>query len=310
MRALTIPAYDETSPLTLTELATPLPAPAEVRVRVEAAGVNPVDPFIRSGGFAAVSTQQSPQVVAGWELAGVVDALGAGVTGWPIGTAVVALIDWVGAPGGAHAEQVVLPADLLAARPDALAPAVAATVPLNALTAHQAVAELHPRAGATVVVTGAAGAVGSFAVQFAAGTGARVVAVAGSEDEQTVRRLGAEIFVARSDDPVAAVRAILPDGVDGIVDAALLGESIIDLVRPGGTFVGLTPYSTPSPRSEVTTVSLNVHGDGRTLATIMDAIARGELAVREVETYPAAEGASAYARLAKSGRRTGLSLLF
>ncbi|EIV90674.1 NADP-dependent oxidoreductase [Frankia sp. QA3] len=310
MRALTIPAYGETSPLTLTELPTPEPGPGEVRVRVEAAGVNPVDPFIRSGGFAAMSTQQLPQVVAGWELAGVVEALGAGVTGWPVGTAVVALIDWVGAPGGTHAEQVVLPADLLAARPDAVAPALAATVPLNALTAHQAVTELHQAAGATVLVTGAAGAVGAFAVQFAAGTGVRVVALAGPEDEQTVRRLGAEIFVARNDEPAAALRAALPDGVDGVVDAALLGESIIDLVRPGGTFVGLTPHSTPSPRPGVATHSLNVHGDGRTLATIMDAIARGELAVREVETYSAAEGASAYARLAKSGRRTGLSLVF
>ncbi|KQC39948.1 NADP-dependent oxidoreductase [Frankia sp. ACN1ag] len=310
MRALMIPAYGETSPLPLTELATPEPGPGEVRVRVEAAGVNPVDPFIRAGGFAALSTQQPPQVIAGWELAGVVDALGAGVTGWPVGTAVVALIDWVGARSGAHAEQVVLPADLLAARPPAMAPALAATVPLNALTAHQAVTELHRGAGATVLVTGAAGAVGAFAVQFAAGTGARVVAIAGPEDEQAVRRLGAEIFVARTDEPAAAVRAVLPDGVDGVVDAALLGESIIDLVRPGGAFVGLTPPSTPAPRAGVATHALNVHGDGRTLATIMDAIARGEIALREVETYPAAEGAAAYARLTKGGRRTGISLAF
>ncbi|CAJ63532.1 MULTISPECIES: NADP-dependent oxidoreductase [Frankia] len=310
MRALTIPAYGETSPLILTELATPEPGPGEVRVRVEAAGVNPVDPFIRAGGFAALATQQPPQVVAGWELAGVVDALGAGVTEWPVGTAVVALIDWIGARSGAHAEQVVLPADHLAARPDAVASTLASTVPLNALTAHQAVAELHLAAGATVLVTGAAGAVGGFAVQFAAGTGARVAALAGPEDEQAVRQLGAEIFVGRTEESAATLRAALPDGVDGIIDAALLGESIIDLIRPGGAFVGLTPPSTPSPRVGVRTHALNVHADGRALATIMDAIARGEVTIREVETYPAAEGAAAYARLAKSGRRTGISLLF
>lgn len=310
MRAVTIPVYGDTDVLAVAEVPTPEAGPGEVRVRVVAAGVNPADVLIREGGMDAISTQHVPGVVAGWELAGEVVQTGAGVTGWTVGTAVLALLDWIVAVQGAHAEEVVLPASWLAAWPAGLAPEVAAALPLNGLTARQAVDALGLPAGSTVAVTGAAGAVGGFAVQFAAAAGHRVLALAGAEDEMLVRRLGAEIFVARSDDPVAALRHAAADGVDGVIDAALLGEAVVGAVRPGGAFVGLTPPATPAERQGLRVHGLFVHSDGPALAGIADLVEQGQLAVRDVETFTIEEAPAAYARLEKSGRRISTALVF
>src|SRR5690606_27441336 len=114
------------------------------------------------------------------------------------GQRVVGLSDRLDVPLGTQADQVVLDADAVARVPEGVSPVAAATLPLNGLTAAQALDRLGLRAGETLLVTGAAGAVGGFAVQLAAARGIRVVAVAGAEDEPLVRELGAELFVPRT----------------------------------------------------------------------------------------------------------------
>ena len=121
------------------------------------------------------------------------------------------------APVGAQAEAIVLPGEAVARAPRAATPAEASTLPLNGLTAVQALALLALEPGDTLLVTGAAGAVGGFAVQLAALRELHVVAVAAAGDEALVRGLGAATFVERAQPLGAAVRAAVPGGVDGAI---------------------------------------------------------------------------------------------
>src|SRR2546429_2028541 len=192
--------------------ALPVPpvGPGQVRVRVEAARVPPVDLFTRAGGFAAALPEREHYVL-GWDFAGTVDAVGTGVTGFAAGDAVVGLSDWFDTQIGAQAEYIVLGADALAPAPAGLSPVEASTLPLNALTAQQALDLLGLAEGQTLGVTGAAGAVGAFAVELAVRRGLRVYGIAGPQDEEFVRGPGAR-FVPRTDDPAGALRAAVPGG--------------------------------------------------------------------------------------------------
>ncbi|MFY7627546.1 alcohol dehydrogenase catalytic domain-containing protein [Streptomyces sp. NY05-11A] len=175
----------------------------------------------------------------GLDVAGTIDALGGGVRGFAVGDAVIGLSDWPDTQAGTHAEYVVLPATAVAAAPRHASPIEAATLPLNGLSAWQALDLLGAADGATVAITGAAGAVGGYLVELAVARGLRAVAVAGPQDEELVRKFGADIFVARSKDPTAAIRTAVPGGVDGLIDAAALGGSVIGAVRDGGAFASV-----------------------------------------------------------------------
>jgi NADPH:quinone reductase len=295
MRAVTFTRFGGPEVLAVTEVPTPEPAAGQVRIRVEAAAVNPVDVAARSGVFGA-------PVPLGWDVAGVVDALGPGGTAFSVGQRVIGLANVLAGDPGTHAEYVVLDAAALAPAPSGVPAVEAATVPLNALTAAQAVDLLGLRAGQSVAVTGAAGAVGGYAIALAARAGLRVYGLAGARDEEFVRAAGA-VFVARADDPAAAIRAVAPDGVDGVLDAVPVGASALGAVRDGGRFVGVLQPLLPAGERGIEPVAVGVRADGARLAELAALVERGELATRVAETLPLDRAGEAHERLAKGGLR-------
>jgi NADPH:quinone reductase-like Zn-dependent oxidoreductase len=288
--------------LEVADVPVPAPGTGQVRIRVEAAGVNPVDMATRVGALAEAGLMTADLPVGlGWDAAGVVDAVGPGADGFAVGDRVVGLSDRLQVPAAAQAEFVVLDATAVA-RCD-LDPVEAATLPLNLLTAAQALDLLDLAEGQTVLVTGAAGAVGGFAVELAAGRGLRVVALAGDGDEDLVRELGAAVFVPRSAPLAESVRQAVPGGVDGVLDAAVLGVRALDALRGGGVFASVIAGAMPPPLRGTRVANVWVRADGTRLAELIPRVTP-----RVAGTLPVSEVADAHRRLEKGGLRGRLVL--
>ncbi|MGW0203976.1 NADP-dependent oxidoreductase [Nonomuraea sp. NPDC003201] len=310
MRAVVIHAFGGPEVLEIVDVPVPVVRERQVRVRVEAATVNPVDLATRSGALSEAGLLPARDVIGiGWDVAGTVDAVGPGVTGVVPGERVIGLSDRLDVPLGAQAEYVVLDADAVTRAPSGRSPVEAATLPLNGLTAVQALDRLELAAGRTLLVTGAAGAVGGFAVQLAAARRLRVVAVAGAEDEPLVRGFGAEWFVPRTARLGEAVRALVPGGVDGALDAAVTGAAALDAVRSGGVFAALVAGGAPLPLRGTQVFDHWIRADGARLADLVALVEAGSLTLRVAEALPLDQVAAAHRRLAKGGLRGRLVLV-
>jgi NADPH:quinone reductase-like Zn-dependent oxidoreductase len=208
---------------------------------------------------------------------------------------------------GTQAEFVVLDATAIAPVPAGVSIVEAATLPLNAQTAAQALALLGLTRGQTVAITGAGGAVGGYATQLAANAGLTVYGIGGPQDADFIRAAGAT-FVARSADPAAAIRALVPDGVDGLFDPALVDAPALGAVRDNGGYV---KASRPAPETErgIRVASVMVHSNGTELAGLGRLVEQGVLTLRVADTVPFADVAEAHARLAKGGIRGRLVLV-
>ncbi|MET9873948.1 NADP-dependent oxidoreductase [Actinacidiphila glaucinigra] len=299
MHAVVIREFGGPEVLEVAEVPLPEPGPGQVRVRVAAAGVNPADLAVRAGLLGASALVPGGFLGLGWDVAGTVDAVGAGVSGLAPGTAVVGAVGGFGQRTKAHAEYVVLEADAVAAAPSSVDPVHAATLPTNALTADQALGLLAVRPGDRLLVTGAAGAVGGYAVQLARHAGLRVVALARPADAPLLRELGAEEAVSS------------PDGVraDAALDAAALGAPALAAVRDGGAYVTARPDAVPAAERGIRVAGVQVQPDGERLAELVALLDRGVLTTRVADTYPLAEAAKAHARLAEGGLRGRLVLV-
>lgn len=310
MRAVVVRRFAGPEALEVVDVPVPEAGPGQVRVRVEAAAVNPVDLVTRAGVLAGAGLMPPREVVGiGWDVAGVVDRVGPGVGGFAPGDRVVGLRDLLDVPLGAYAEYLVLDAAALAPAPAGVSAAAAATLPLNGLTALQALDLLDLPPGATVLVTGAAGGVGGFAVELAALRGLRVVATAGAADGPAVRALGAEWFVPRDTaDLAAAVRALVPGGVDGALDAAVLGVAALGAVRTRGAFVAVTGGAPVGLRG-IRVATVWIAADGAALAGLSALAGEGRLTLRVAGTLPLERAAQAHRRLAEGGLRGRLVLL-
>jgi NADPH:quinone reductase-like Zn-dependent oxidoreductase len=183
-----------------------------------------------------------------------------------------------------------------------VSPEAAATFPLNSLTALQALDLLGLESGSTVVVTGAAGGVGDYVVALAAHRGLRVVAVARADDEADVRANGATEFVTGRD-VGAAVRAVLPDGADGLVDAAQVEAPALAAVRDGGSFVAVSDASEPPSERGITVATVHVHHDAEQLAGLVRLVEDGTLRLRVADTFALDEAAKAHEAAARPGLR-------
>lgn len=171
MRAVVIDRPGGPESLRVAVVPVPSPGPGEVRVRVAAAAVNPVDVMTRSGVFHRVGWIRRRTVGLGWDVAGVVDEVGPGVGDMTPRTLVAGLRDALDAPLGTYADYVILPADAVAPVPDGIDPVAASTMPLNALTADQALDLVDPSRGDSLLVTGAAGGGGRLRCAARAGAG-------------------------------------------------------------------------------------------------------------------------------------------
>lgn len=221
--------------LRIEEMATPEPIPTEVQVRVHAAGVNPVDCKTRKGrGMAPVIGP--PPLRIGWDVSGVVTAIGAGVTRFQVGEEVFGM-PWFPRQAGAYGEYVTAPSRHFAAKPAVLSHEEAAALPLAGLTAWQVVVDtLRLQSGDDVLVHGAAGGVGHLVVQIARARGANVIGTARGEQTPMLGRLGAGRVIdyrsERFEDLVSEL--------DAVVDlVGSYGERSLPTLRPAGTLVNV-----------------------------------------------------------------------
>ncbi len=295
----------------MVELPTLTPQAGQVRVRVEAASVNPADTLFRAGGVAAHVASAEPPYVAGLEFAGTIDAVGP-EAGWEPGVVVMGMTAFIPDGRGAHAEQVVVDARSVVDVPKGSSMAEAATLPMNGLTARLALDRLGLTRGQTLAVTGAAGAVGAYVVQLASGEGISVVAISRQDDEDLVRGLGAERFVARGWNSAAAVRELTGGGVDAAVDAAVIGGEILPAVRDGGRIVCLRAFVGELDRG-ISTELISVRAyatESEKLRSLAGLVEQGALNLRVAETFSPDRAADAHARLEASGIRGRLVLAF
>ncbi|MFF9147035.1 NADP-dependent oxidoreductase [Streptomyces sp. NPDC014861] len=311
MRALVLDSFGGPEVLRIADVPVPAAGPGRVRVRVEAATVHPVDLATRAGVLAEAGVMSGGgRLGLGWDVAGVVEETGPDVTHVRPGDRVIGMNDRLDVPLGTQAEQVVLDAHAVVPAPAGLEPVAAATLPLAGLTALQALDALALPGGETLLVTGAAGAVGGYAVQLAAARGLRVVATARAADEASVRELGAALFVPAGAGRLGEeVRALVPGGAAAALDAAVLGAAALDAVRTGGSFAALVAGGAPYPLRGIRVAPVWVRADGAGLTRLASLAEEGVLTPRVAEALPLAEAAEAHHRLARGGLRGRLVLV-
>lgn len=297
MRAATVSRFGGPESVEITEVPVPVPGPGQVRIKVGAAALNPVDVAMRSGVFG----NDGERIGLGWDVAGTIDAVGAGVD-WAVGDRVMGLATGHVKPLGTHADHVVLDATAIAPSPGSLDDVHAAALPLNALSAAQALDMMALRRGQSLLVTGAAGAVGGHAVELAHRMGLEVTALASVGDEPFLLSRGAGHFLSRGADLGSA-------DFDGVLDAAGLGREAIDAVRDGGSYVGLWPGQEPESERGVSVDALDVRADGAQLAELSRLADQGVIVARVAQTYPLEDAAAAHTRLAEGGVRGRLVLI-
>jgi NADPH:quinone reductase-like Zn-dependent oxidoreductase len=250
VRAVTFNRFGGSEVLEVAELPEQEPGPGQVRIRVHAATVNPTDMGFRSGRQAAMVQDLQPPYIPGMDAAGVVDAAGDG-SEWKPGDRVMAIVIPRRPEGGAMAEKIVVPSASVAPMPEGTSFEEAATLPMNGLTVRRAFDLLQLKPGQTLAVTGAAGAVGAYAVEIGAHEGLRVIAVASPGDEALLKKLGAEAVVPRGDDAVQRIRELVPEGVDGLIDAAVIGGPVFGAIRDGGGYATVRGYDGETERGIV-----------------------------------------------------------
>jgi NADPH:quinone reductase-like Zn-dependent oxidoreductase len=267
------------------------PGPGQVRVEIAGATVNPVDLALAAGVFHELGLIDQPDHTGlGWDFAGTVAAAGPDVD-LPVGSRVAGLVDGFNRDFGTYAEQLVVPVRNTALVPDGLDLVSAATVPLNGLAAAQIVDLLGDGGGRSLLVTGAAGAVGGYVVSLAQDRGWRVTGLARPQDNEFVRGLGADFTAVAS-----------PDW-DAVADGAVLQEQGVALVRDGGLFVGVQPGGAPAEERGVTVRVVVTEPDGAQLAELLDATASGRLPARVHAVLPLDQVANAHRAVAKGGVR-------
>lgn len=299
MKALTYARYGGPEVLELTDLPEPKVPPGWVLLKVRSAAINPVDWKIMAGGLDPLMEVQFP-VVPGWDVSGVVEAVGIDVPEWAPGDEVIsyARTDWV--HGGTMAEYVALPARLLAPKPASVDWDRAAALPLAGLTAYQVLGRLEVAAGDTVLVHNASGGVGGYAVQLAAARGARVIGTASEANHEYLRGLGAEP-VAYGDGLPERVRELAPDGVDVVVD--LVGgvvEQTLAVLKDGGRHASVADDAVEAHGGKWMWVRPSAE-DLTELGRLVD---RGALRIELARSVPLAEGVEAY-RLSQEGHVRG-----
>ena len=250
-----------------------------------------------------------PPYVTGWDFCGVLDDA---PDGGPIGVGerVIGLALSPMGKVGAYAQYVVTDSRSVVRAPSNATTVAASTLLMNAVTAYAMLEALAIPTGGTVAVTGAAGALGGYAVELAKYQGLQVVADAADSDVELVKRLGADIVVRRGDGLAEHIRGLIPDGVDGVVDAALYTDAILPAIRDGGAVTSARQHVGPNERSiRWHTVSVTEHTT-RTdvLNTLRDLAEIGTLTLRVADTLPAERAADAHRRVEAGGLRGRLVL--
>jgi NADPH:quinone reductase-like Zn-dependent oxidoreductase len=313
VRAIGIHEFGGRDKLESMELPEPKVPPDAVKIRIRAAGVNPVDWKLREGRLDPAFPHVFP-VVPGWDAAGVVEAVGPSVVEVAPGDEVFAYCRKHFVGEGTYAEYVTVPVTYVAPKPKRLSFEEAGAIPLAGLCAYQALffgAGL--TAGETVLVYGASGGVGGFAVQIAVAAGAEVIAVAREEHREYVLGLGAyEVIDYTEQDVVDAVRAFVPDGVDVVLDV-VGGETLaraVDAVRDEGRIVSIVqpPTDERFRARGIHPAYVFVRPDGEQLEELAELAESTQLVVHLHDVVPLEEAARAH-QLLENGHVRGKVVL-
>ena len=305
MRAVGVNEHGGPEALEVVELPDPSPAPGEVLVRVHAATVNPTDTYVRNGARAEHQRKDPPPYVPGMDIAGVLVAIGEGVdTDLAVGDRVMGIVVPEGAHGG-YAEQVALPAGSVVRAPAGVSHVEASTLPMNGLTARLALDMLGLSAGETVAVTGAAGALGGYAIELAKGDGLRVVADASDADEELVRSLGADEVVRRGGGVAERIVAAAGGPVPGLVDGSVQNEALLPAVADDGGFATVRGFKAAAPRG-ITLHQVWVREyalEQGKLDRLRQQVEDGQITLRVAQTFPPEEASEAHRLLEAGGVR-------
>ena len=291
MRAIAIEGFGGRDLLKLVELPIPEPGPDDVLVRVRAAGVGPWDAKIRKGLFG----KRSFPYVLGVEASGTVESAGENVADLREGDEVYVY------SSGCYAEYVAAPAKKATRKPASLSFEEAAGVPVAGSTAYQGIVEeIGMKEGETVLIPGAAGGVGTMAVQIAAFLGARVLATASPHNHDYLRSLGVTEAIDYHGDWVAEARTIAPGGVDAVLDC-VGGETFrrsFEAVRDGGRVVTIVAFGEEVvPGRGITHHPFSARAERRKLEKLSEMFDAGELRVEIEDVLPLEEAAKTHERV-------------
>jgi NADPH:quinone reductase-like Zn-dependent oxidoreductase len=308
MKAVRIHSYGGWETLVYEEASRPTPGSGNVLVRVHAAGVNPLDWKIREGRMRAVLNYQLP-LILGIDVSGVVAALGPDVINLHVGQDVYGVVDM--ALSGSYAEYALAHAEMVAPKPKTLDYVQAASVPVVAMTAWQALFETGGlSAGQTILVHAAAGGVGIFAVQFAKSKGARVIGTASAHNLEFVRDLGADEVIDYKATPfeqaVSKVDMVL-DTIGGDTQ-----ERSWNVLKPGGMLVSIISSSPPSQeiaaQRGLRAAGIRMQPKATLLTEIAALLDSGQVKTVVEEVLPLAEARQAH-KLSQSGHNRGKIVL-
>lgn len=287
MKAVRYHRYGGSDVLQYEEAPRPVPGPRQVLVQVAATSFNPVDAGIRGGYLSEVYKIGFPHI-PGVDVAGTIAELGEHVQGWNIGDAVVAFLPLDA--GGAAAEFTLVPAESLAAAPTAVDLADAAALPVAALTAWQALFEIAGlTAGQTILINGASGAVGGYAIQLAKNAGAIVTATAKARDAERLRSLGADRIVDYIDYTHSPINV---EGAPFDVVLNLVGttdeqtQTLIGVIADGGFHVGTMVFGPQNPPRGVRTQRIFVRSDAAQLGGLVSRVDAGQLRIDVADRRP------------------------
>lgn len=299
VRAVTIPHYGGPEVLTVGWVERPSLDDGHVLVAVGAAAVSNNDVLLRTGAQSRFLELLDPPYIAGMDLAGVV--VESADPHWSPGDRVMGVVSAWRRGGGAQSSLVAVPAESLAPTPEALSDVEASTLPMNALTAWVALEGLGVGPGDTMIVLGAAGAVGGYAVQLASARGINVVAEGTSNDEELLTTLGADVVVPRGTRSFEGC----PDGVDALLDTPVTGQDALALVRDGGRIATLRPIHLELER-DVEQVKVFVPDHLKrsdALAQISRLAANGSLSARVAAVFAPERAADAHRAIEAGGIR-------
>ncbi|MDV3126728.1 NADP-dependent oxidoreductase [Mycobacterium sp. 21AC1] len=309
MQAIMQEEWNGPDSVRLVETPDPHPAPTEVRIRVHAAGVNPVD-YYTSRGLAYNRVLELP-FIHGWDVAGVVDEIGYGVSRFQVGDRVFGM-PWFPRQAGGYAEFATAPSRHFATMPGGVSFAEAAALPLAGLTAWQMLVDVaHIATGQRVLVSAAAGGVGHLAVQIAKACGAYVIGTARAAKHDFVRALGADEVVDYTATPVHEVVS----DVDVVIQmfGGDAGREALNCLRPNGILVSAQAAWTPGLAERANELNVEAHDylvepDATGLEAVADLVAEGKVKVHIAAEYPLSEAAQALQAIS-NGRTSGKIVL-
>ena len=312
MRAVGVTEFGGPEALEVLDLDEPEPGRGQVRISVAAAAVNPTDAGVREGRYGDALEEHGPPWIPGMDLAGTIDVVGAEVDRFDVGDEVMAAVTPMRPEGGAYASSVVVDAASAVHVPDNLSLAQASTLPMNGLTAWLALDTLDLDIGDRLLVTGGAGQLASYVIQLAKQDAIRVYADAAPEDRELVDGFGADLVLDRGEGLADQVREVAPDGVDAVVDTALLHDAILPAVKDGGAVAAVRRFEGETERDVQVHQIMVFDVLDRTdqLQRLASLAADGHLRPRVAETMPASHATEAHERFAEGGVRGRFVLEF